>query len=158
MTVLQLSGFDHHFLTKGHCAALLLATGGQQSMQQKQLLPHASFPWARGRNRCTGVCWHWVPPAWPWSAAAARMNSSFFHILKTKKELIPLVGIVSSAAAGALAFCAYSLFSKSDVIINKSGNPEPWENVDPTKPQKLLTVHQKWKPIEELENVRKLTK
>ncbi|PKK27684.1 normal mucosa of esophagus-specific gene 1 protein isoform X2 [Columba livia] len=86
------------------------------------------------------------------------MNSSFFHILKTKKELIPLVGIVSSAAAGALAFCAYSLFSKSDVIINKSGNPEPWENVDPTKPQKLLTVHQKWKPIEELENVRKLTK
>ncbi|XP_068266927.1 normal mucosa of esophagus-specific gene 1 protein-like isoform X2 [Nyctibius grandis] len=64
------------------------------------------------------------------------MNTSFFQILKAKKELIPLVGIVSCAAIGALAFSAYSLFSKSDVIINKSGNPEPWETVDPTKPQK----------------------
>ncbi|NWH59489.1 NMES1 protein, partial [Geococcyx californianus] len=86
------------------------------------------------------------------------MNASFFQLLKTKKELIPLVGVVSFAAVGALAFSAYSLFSKSDVIINKSGNPEPWETVDPTKPQKLLTINQKWKPIEELENVKKLTK
>ncbi|XP_068266350.1 uncharacterized protein [Nyctibius grandis] len=67
------------------------------------------------------------------------MNTSFFQILKAKKELIPLVGIVSCAAIGALAFSAYSLFSKSDVIINKSGNPEPWETVDPTKPQKDST-------------------
>ncbi|NXC75453.1 NMES1 protein, partial [Anhinga anhinga] len=73
-------------------------------------------------------------------------------------QLIPLVGVVSFAAVGALSFSAYSLFSKSDVIINKSGNPEPWETVDPTKPQKLLTIQQKWKPIEELENVRKLMK
>ncbi|KAF1463032.1 UNVERIFIED_CONTAM: hypothetical protein FQV15_0002759, partial [Eudyptes pachyrhynchus] len=86
------------------------------------------------------------------------MSTSFFQILKAKKELIPLVGVVSFAAVGALSFSAYSLFSKSDVIINKSGNPEPWETVDPTKPQKLLTINQKWKPVEELENVRKLTK
>ncbi|XP_064312414.1 normal mucosa of esophagus-specific gene 1 protein [Phalacrocorax carbo] len=86
------------------------------------------------------------------------MNTSFFQILKAKKELIPLVGVVSFAAVGALSFSAYSLFGKSDVIINKSGNPEPWETVDPTKPQKLLTIQQKWKPIEELENVRKLMK
>ncbi|KAM9637924.1 normal mucosa of esophagus-specific gene 1 protein [Harpia harpyja] len=86
------------------------------------------------------------------------MNTSFFQILKAKKELIPLAGVVSFAAVGALSFSVYSLFSKSDVIINKSGNPEPWETVEPTKPQKLLTIHQKWKPIEELENVRKLTK
>ncbi|XP_032838912.1 normal mucosa of esophagus-specific gene 1 protein [Tyto alba] len=85
------------------------------------------------------------------------MNASFFQILKAKKELIPLVGVVTFAAVGALSFSAYSL-TKSDVIINKSGNPEPWETVDPNKPQKLLTIHQKWKPIEELENVRKLTK
>ncbi|KAF1416384.1 hypothetical protein FQV23_0000976, partial [Spheniscus humboldti] len=86
------------------------------------------------------------------------MSTSFFQILKAKKELIPLVGVVSFAAVGALSFSAYSLFSKSDVIINKSGNPEPWETVDPTKPQKLLTINQKWKPVEELETVRKLTK
>ncbi|XP_069722938.1 normal mucosa of esophagus-specific gene 1 protein [Phaenicophaeus curvirostris] len=86
------------------------------------------------------------------------MNQSFFQILRAKKELIPLVGVVSFAAVGAFAFSVYSLFSKSDVIINKSGNPEPWETVDPAKPQKLLTINQKWKPIEELENVKKLTK
>ncbi|NXL83089.1 NMES1 protein, partial [Alectura lathami] len=73
-------------------------------------------------------------------------------------QLIPLVGVVSCAATGAVAFSVYSLFSKSDVIVNKSGNPEPWETIDPTKPQKLLTIHQKWKPIEELESVKKLTK
>ncbi|KAM9375051.1 normal mucosa of esophagus-specific gene 1 protein [Phaethornis superciliosus] len=86
------------------------------------------------------------------------MSTSFFQILRTKRELIPLVGIVSFAAVGAFSFCAYSLFSKSDVIINKRGNPEPWETVDPTKPQKLLTINQKWKPIEELENVKNLVK
>ncbi|NWI64064.1 NMES1 protein, partial [Todus mexicanus] len=73
-------------------------------------------------------------------------------------QLIPLVGIVSLAAVGAFSFSAYSLFGKSDVVINKNINPEPWETVDPTKPQKLLTIHQKWKPIEELESVKKLTK
>uniref|UniRef100_A0A493TB20 Chromosome 15 open reading frame 48 n=1 Tax=Anas platyrhynchos platyrhynchos TaxID=8840 RepID=A0A493TB20_ANAPP len=82
------------------------------------------------------------------------LNSSAHRVF----QLIPLVGVVSFAAVGAVAFSAYSLFSKSDVIINKTGNPEPWETIDPTRPQKLLTIHQKWKPIEELENVRKLTK
>ncbi|KAM6308334.1 normal mucosa of esophagus-specific gene 1 protein [Aegotheles albertisi] len=86
------------------------------------------------------------------------MSTSFFQILKAKRELIPLVGIVSLAGIGAFTFSVYSLLGKSDVIINKSGNPEPWETVDPTKPQKLLTIQQKWKPIEELENVKKLTK
>lgn len=90
--------------------------------------------------------------------SAGRMSASFFQLLRTKKELIPLFGVVSSAAVGAVAFSVYSLFSKSDVIINKSGNPEPWETIDPTRPQKLLTIHQKWKPIEELESVKKLTK
>ncbi|XP_072201787.1 normal mucosa of esophagus-specific gene 1 protein [Excalfactoria chinensis] len=86
------------------------------------------------------------------------MSASFFQMLRKKKELIPLIGVLSSAAVGAAAFSVYSLVSKSDVIINKSGNPEPWETIDPTRPQKLLTIHQKWKPIEELESVKKLTK
>ncbi|XP_071424511.1 normal mucosa of esophagus-specific gene 1 protein [Pithys albifrons albifrons] len=86
------------------------------------------------------------------------MNRSIFQILKTKRELIPLAGILSMAAVGAFSFSVYSLLGKSDVIINKSGNPEPWENIDPTKSQKLLTVQQKWKPIEELEDVKKLMK
>ncbi|NXF02183.1 NMES1 protein, partial [Smithornis capensis] len=73
-------------------------------------------------------------------------------------QLIPLAGILSMAAVGALSFSVYSLFGKSDVIINKSGNPEPWETIDPTKPQKLLTIKQKWQPVEELEDVKKLMK
>ncbi|XP_005148769.2 normal mucosa of esophagus-specific gene 1 protein [Melopsittacus undulatus] len=92
------------------------------------------------------------------SVAAAIMKTNFFHIIKTKTELIPLVGIISFAAIGAFSFSIYSLFCKSDVIINKHSNPEPWETVDATKPQKLLTIRQKWKPIEELESVKKLTK
>ncbi|NXY26401.1 NMES1 protein, partial [Atrichornis clamosus] len=81
--------------------------------------------------------------------------SSFLHFLF---QLIPLAGILSTAAVGAFSFCVYSLFHKSDVIIHKIGSPEPWETIDPTKPQKLVTVHQKWQPIEELENVKKLMK
>eukprot|EP00063_Salmo_salar_P089003 XP_014063838.1 PREDICTED: normal mucosa of esophagus-specific gene 1 protein-like [Salmo salar] len=52
----------------------------------------------------------------------------------------------------------YFLFTKNDVILNKSTNPEPWERLDPSKPQKLVTINQKWKPIEELELVKSMTK
>uniref|UniRef100_A0A8C4JA00 NMES1 protein n=1 Tax=Dromaius novaehollandiae TaxID=8790 RepID=A0A8C4JA00_DRONO len=69
------------------------------------------------------------------------MNMSFFQILRAKKELIPLVGVVSFAALGATSFSIYSLLSKSDVIINKSGNPEPWEAIDPTQPQKVIYMN-----------------
>ncbi|KAM4766647.1 normal mucosa of esophagus-specific gene 1 protein [Corvus cornix cornix] len=86
------------------------------------------------------------------------MNRGILHTLKTKKELIPLAGIISFAAIGAFSFCVHSLFRKSDVIIHKIGSPEPWETIDPAKPQKLVTINQKWQPIEELEKVKKLTK
>uniref|UniRef100_K7G118 Uncharacterized protein n=1 Tax=Pelodiscus sinensis TaxID=13735 RepID=K7G118_PELSI len=42
--------------------------------------------------------------------------------------------------------------------INKSGNPEPWESVNPNKSQKLVTINQEWKSIEELEKVKKMMK
>ncbi|XP_038002800.1 normal mucosa of esophagus-specific gene 1 protein isoform X3 [Motacilla alba alba] len=86
------------------------------------------------------------------------MNRGILHTLKTKKELIPLAGILSFAAVGAFSFCVYSLFCKSDVIIHKIGGSEPWQNIDPAKPQKLVTINQQWQPIEELEEVKKLTK
>ncbi|XP_068059973.1 normal mucosa of esophagus-specific gene 1 protein [Anomalospiza imberbis] len=86
------------------------------------------------------------------------MNKGILHTLKTKRELIPLAGILSLAAVGAFSFSVYSLFSKSDVIIHKIGSSEPWETIDPAKPQKLVTINQQWQPIEELEKVKKLTK
>ncbi|XP_019389199.1 PREDICTED: normal mucosa of esophagus-specific gene 1 protein [Crocodylus porosus] len=86
------------------------------------------------------------------------MSASFFQLLRKKKELIPLIGFVTFAGVGAVCACVYALVSKTDVIINKSDNPEPWERVDPTKPRKLLTFYQEWKPIEELEEVKKMMK
>ncbi|XP_003420174.1 normal mucosa of esophagus-specific gene 1 protein [Loxodonta africana] len=82
---------------------------------------------------------------------------AFFQLLMKNKELIPLVVLVTAAASGASWFALYSL-RKSDVITDRKRNPEPWETVDPTVPQKLLTINQQWKPIEELQMVRKASK
>ncbi|RXN16415.1 normal mucosa of esophagus-specific gene 1 protein [Labeo rohita] len=86
------------------------------------------------------------------------MFGGFLQMLKKRKELIPLIGIVGCAAAGATATSIYFLLTKPDVILNKTSNPEPWETLDPSKPQKLITINQQWKPVEELELVKKLTK
>ncbi|KAM6201205.1 normal mucosa of esophagus-specific gene 1 protein [Rhynchocyon petersi] len=81
----------------------------------------------------------------------------FFQLLMKKKELIPLVAFMTIAAGGASSFAVYSL-KKTDVIIDRKRNPEPWEDVDPTVPGKLITINQEWKPIEELQKVRKATR
>ncbi|XP_011847496.1 PREDICTED: normal mucosa of esophagus-specific gene 1 protein [Cercocebus atys] len=82
---------------------------------------------------------------------------SFFQLLMKRKELLPLVLFVSVAAGGASSFAVYSLW-KTDVILDRKRNPEPWETVDPTIPQKLITINQQWKPIEELQKVQRATK
>ncbi|XP_033963591.1 normal mucosa of esophagus-specific gene 1 protein [Pseudochaenichthys georgianus] len=82
----------------------------------------------------------------------------FFQMLRKKKELIPLIGFMAFAAAGATSAAIYFLFTKPDVILNRTRNPEPWERVDPSKPQKLITINQQWKPVKELEYVKSLTK
>ncbi|XP_051512302.1 normal mucosa of esophagus-specific gene 1 protein [Myxocyprinus asiaticus] len=86
------------------------------------------------------------------------MSGGFLQMLKKRKELIPLIGFVGCAAFGAATASIYFLFTKPDVILNKTRNPEPWERLDPSKPQKLITINQEWKPVEELELVKKLTK
>ncbi|XP_007933412.1 normal mucosa of esophagus-specific gene 1 protein [Orycteropus afer afer] len=82
---------------------------------------------------------------------------NFFQLLMKKKELIPLVAIMTFAASGATSFAVYSL-GKTDVILDRKKNPEPWEHVDPTVPAKLVTINQEWKPIEELQKVRRATR
>ncbi|KAM9826492.1 normal mucosa of esophagus-specific gene 1 protein [Syngnathus typhle] len=82
----------------------------------------------------------------------------FFQMLKKKKELIPLIGFMALTATGATTASFYFLFTKTDVILNKTSNPEPWERVDPSKPQKLITINQEWKPVKELELVKSLIK
>ncbi|KAI1904092.1 hypothetical protein AGOR_G00002110 [Albula goreensis] len=84
--------------------------------------------------------------------------SGFIQMLKKRKELIPLIGFMAIAATGATSASIYFLLTKPDVILNKTRNPEPWERVDPSKSQKFITINQKWKPVEELELVKSLTK
>ncbi|CAL8361514.1 normal mucosa of esophagus-specific gene 1 protein [Gadus morhua] len=84
--------------------------------------------------------------------------SGIIKMLRKRKELIPLVGIMAVTAIGAPSVSLYFLFTKPDVILNKTNNPEPWERLDPSKPQKLHTINQKWRPIAELEHVKSLTK
>ncbi|KAM3877430.1 normal mucosa of esophagus-specific gene 1 protein [Diretmus argenteus] len=84
--------------------------------------------------------------------------SGLFKILRKHKDLIPMLGFVAFAGTGACSAATYFLFTKTDVIVNKSRNPEPWDRVDPSKPQKLITINQQWKPIEELELLKSLTK
>ncbi|ERE70916.1 spermatogeneis-associated protein 5 1-like protein [Cricetulus griseus] len=80
-----------------------------------------------------------------------------FQRLMKNKELIPLALIVTVAATGASSFALYAL-KKTDVVIDHKRNPEPWEMVDPTQPQKLITINQQWKPVEELQKVRRATR
>ncbi|XP_008847475.1 normal mucosa of esophagus-specific gene 1 protein [Nannospalax galili] len=80
-----------------------------------------------------------------------------FQTLMKRKELIPLVVITAVAAGGASSFALYAL-QKTDVILDRKRNPEPWETVDPTVPTKLITINQQWKPIEELQKVRKASR
>ncbi|XP_059403316.1 normal mucosa of esophagus-specific gene 1 protein-like isoform X2 [Carassius carassius] len=86
------------------------------------------------------------------------MHGGFLQLLKKRKELIPLIGFVGFAALGAATASIYFLLTKPDVILNKTRNPEPWETLDPSTPQKLITINQQWKPVEELELVKKLTR
>uniref|UniRef100_A0AAQ4QW36 Chromosome 15 open reading frame 48 n=1 Tax=Gasterosteus aculeatus aculeatus TaxID=481459 RepID=A0AAQ4QW36_GASAC len=53
-------------------------------------------------------------------------------------QLIPLIGFMGLAATGATSAALYFLFTKPDVILNRSNNPEPWERLDPSKPQKVI--------------------
>ncbi|XP_036042039.1 normal mucosa of esophagus-specific gene 1 protein [Onychomys torridus] len=80
-----------------------------------------------------------------------------FQRLMKNKELIPLAVIISTAAIGATSFALYAL-QKTDVVIDRKRNPEPWERVDPTQPQKLMTINQEWKAVEELQKVRRATR
>ncbi|XP_039744172.1 normal mucosa of esophagus-specific gene 1 protein [Pteropus medius] len=82
---------------------------------------------------------------------------NLFQLLMKKKELIPLAVIMTAAACGASSFALYSL-KKTDVIIDRKRNPEPWESVDPNVPRKLITINQQWKPIEELQKARRASR
>lgn len=69
-------------------------------------------------------------------------------------QLLPLVTMVVTACTMGISYSIYSLYQKPDVRVIKSESP-PWEKVDPTKPQKLITFRGKYERNEELEALRK---
>ncbi|XP_076354720.1 normal mucosa of esophagus-specific gene 1 protein-like isoform X2 [Tachypleus tridentatus] len=68
------------------------------------------------------------------------MKSFGFGLRAFKKfpEILPLVTILGTACLGTVAFAFYSLYQKSDVIVNKRKEFPPWERVNPETPQKFL--------------------
>lgn len=75
--------------------------------------------------------------------------------LKRYPELIPLVSILGMACSAATAYMVYSVYQKPDVRLNKHSELPPWERVNPTTPQKLYSINQRWEKIPELEQLRK---
>lgn len=78
-------------------------------------------------------------------------------IIKSKYELVPLLGVLSVACAGAVGYSTYSLLYKPDVSLTKGDRVTPrFEKVDPEKSQKLWnTGAQRPRPDPELDALRK---
>jgi hypothetical protein len=88
-------------------------------------------------------------------ADAGRQQLFGFGVLKAKYELLPLVACLSFACVIGAAYSVYAIYQKPDVRLNKKTTDiPPWEEVDPEKRQKLLTLRQKYEKINELEKLR----
>ncbi|XP_070535350.1 normal mucosa of esophagus-specific gene 1 protein-like [Ptychodera flava] len=81
--------------------------------------------------------------------------SMIFRALRKNYELVPLVTIVSCSVTMSTSAMFYFAYQKTDVVIRKTKNPFPYYKIDPNKPQKLLTLGQKYVPDEQLEKLRK---
>uniref|UniRef100_A0A8C5SLV8 Chromosome 15 open reading frame 48 n=1 Tax=Laticauda laticaudata TaxID=8630 RepID=A0A8C5SLV8_LATLA len=92
-----------------------------------------------------------------YSRVAPAYTMPVFRYLNKHRELIPLAMIMTATLSG-MAYTGIRALKRSDIVIDRWNNPEPWEKVDPSQPQKLFSIHQKWKPIRELEEVRKVYK
>jgi len=46
---------------------------------------------------------------------------------KTHRGLVPLFGIIAAGCVMCAASCIRTLMKDPDIIINRRGNPEPWE-------------------------------
>ncbi|XP_034290565.1 normal mucosa of esophagus-specific gene 1 protein isoform X1 [Pantherophis guttatus] len=96
-------------------------------------------------------------PLQPGNRVAPAYTMSFFRYFNKHRELIPLAMIMTTTLSG-MVYTGIRALRRSDIIIDRWNNPEPWEKVDPTEPQKLFSIHQKWEPIQELEEIRKVFK
>lgn len=91
------------------------------------------------------------------AAGSNAMRSFGFGMRAFKKypELIPLVGIISTACVGCAGFMGYALATKPDVRLVKSRGPA-YEAVEPTETRKMINLNrQKYREIPELQQLKK---
>ncbi|XP_072020162.1 normal mucosa of esophagus-specific gene 1 protein-like [Amphiura filiformis] len=77
------------------------------------------------------------------------------RINRRNYDLLPLVGIMGTVCCLAFGFVGYSIVKKSDVAVMRRRNPHPWQKIDPSEPQKLISLNQKWESTPAVEKLRK---
>ncbi|XP_041356252.1 normal mucosa of esophagus-specific gene 1 protein-like [Gigantopelta aegis] len=83
------------------------------------------------------------------------MSNFVVRTFKSYPELVPLASFIGLAVGGGIVSIVYSIFTKSDVIVNKNKETPPWELIKGDQDRKLFTINQKYKEIPELEELKK---
>ncbi|XP_065573369.1 normal mucosa of esophagus-specific gene 1 protein-like [Artemia franciscana] len=80
----------------------------------------------------------------------AQKTGEMRELLKrTGVEVYPLLGIMGVAITGVVSFAMYALFTKDDVVVNKSAKLPPWQRIDleNPKPNKFLVISQSYDEV-----------
>lgn len=80
-----------------------------------------------------------------------------FKVMTTRKEVLPLVAIMSVAVVGCAGFCLYTL-TKPDVMLSRADEIPSWMRYSAEKRQKLYTHDKNWKKDERVVELEKLRK
>lgn len=78
-------------------------------------------------------------------------------LMRTHKEVLPLVAIIGAATVGCVAFCCYSMM-KPDVMCSRKDEIPSWMRYSADKRQKLYTVDKNWQLDERTIQLEKLRK
>lgn len=88
---------------------------------------------------------------------AERIKIFGLKLMRTHKEVLPLVAIIGAASLGCVAFCCYSM-TKPDVMCSRKDEIPSWMRYSADKRQKLYTVDKNWQLDERAIQLEKLRK
>ncbi|KAL1921321.1 uncharacterized protein VTP21DRAFT_11037 [Calcarisporiella thermophila] len=69
---------------------------------------------------------------------------TFIHFMSKNKPLIPLFMAVGAGLVGGVAFMGYNLAYNPDVILDKTGDRQPWNRIKQHQNSKLLTINKEF--------------
>ncbi|CAG8455374.1 13899_t:CDS:2 [Ambispora leptoticha] len=64
--------------------------------------------------------------------------------LKANPTLIPLFLACGGGVGGSIMYAFYTLRTNPDVIVNKVGNPQPWNRIAQHENAKLITINKQF--------------